>query len=120
MRRLIFLIPMLLLLVGCATTTNSGRTFTGEASWYGGKFHGRTTASGEKFNKNALTAAHKDLAFGTRCRVTNIANNKSVVVRINDRFPGTKGRVIDLSEEAFSRIADTRAGVIRVKVEVLE
>lgn len=92
---------------------------TGEASWYGPGFAGKPTASGEPFNPRALTAAHKTLKFGTRVRVTNVENGKSVVVRINDRFPGTKGRVIDLSEAAFEQIAPKARGVAKVKVEVL-
>ncbi len=91
----------------------------GEASWYGPGFHGRTTASGEVFDQRAMTAAHKTLAFGTRVRVTNAENGRSVTVRINDRFPGTKGRVIDLSEAAFEQLAPTARGVIPVTVEVL-
>ena len=74
------------------------------ASWYGGKFHGRTTASGEKYDKWAMTAAHKTLPFGTMVRVTNIVNNKSAVVRINDRGPFIKGRVIDLSQKANQKL----------------
>ena len=76
----------------------------GMASWYGGKFHGRTTASGEKYDKWAMTAAHKTLPFGTMVRVTNIVNNKSAVVRINDRGPFIKGRVIDLSQKANQKL----------------
>ena len=74
------------------------------ASWYGGKFHGRTTASGEKYDKWAMTAAHKTLPFGTMVRVTNIVNNKSAVVRRNDRGPFIKGRVIDLSQKANQKL----------------
>ena len=76
----------------------------GMASWYGGKFHGRTTASGERYNMNALTAAHKTLPFGTKVKVTNKKNGKSVVVKINDRGPFIKGRVIDLSRAAHQKI----------------
>ena len=72
------------------------------ASWYGGKFHGRLTASGERYNMHALTAAHKTLPFGSKVKVTNLRNNKSAIVTINDRGPFTKGRVIDLSKKANS------------------
>jgi rare lipoprotein A len=72
----------------------------GVASWYGPGFHGRLTANGERFNTNSLTAAHRTLPFGTRVRVTNAKTGRSVVVRINDRGPFTKGRVIDLSKAA--------------------
>jgi len=93
--------------------------FTGRASWYGPGFHGRHTASGEVFNQNALTAAHRTLPFGTRVRVTNVHNNRQVVVRINDRGPFSHGRVIDLSAGAARAIGLDRAGVGPVRVEVL-
>lgn len=91
--------------------------YSGLASWYGGKFHGRKTANGERFNQNALTAAHKTLPFGTRVRVTNVNNGRSVVVRINDRGPYVRGRVIDLSRAAASRIGVS--GVSRVRLTVV-
>ena len=89
---------------------------SGVASWYGGKFHGRKTASGETYNQNALTAAHRTLPFGTRVRVTS-ASGKSVVVRINDRGPFVGGRVIDLSRAAASSLGINGLG--RVKIAVL-
>ena len=76
----------------------------GHASWYGPGFHGRRTASGETFNTNALTAAHRSLPFGTRVRVVNEKTGRSVIVRINDRGPFTKGRVIDLARGAAQQI----------------
>lgn len=90
------------------------------ASWYGGELHGGPTASGERFNKNAMTAAHRTLRMGTRVRVTNLKNGRSVVVRINDRGPFTKGRIIDLSEAAARSLRMIEAGVVRVRVEVLK
>jgi len=93
--------------------------FTGRASWYGPGFHGRRTASGEVFNQNALTAAHRTLPFGTQVRVTNLSNNRQVVVRINDRGPFSHGRVLDLSAGAAREIGLHRAGVGSVRVEVL-
>ncbi|MFD1008756.1 MULTISPECIES: septal ring lytic transglycosylase RlpA family protein [Oceanisphaera] len=92
----------------------------GKASYYGARHHGRKTASGEPFNKNALTAAHRTLPFGTRVRVTNLNNQQSIVVRINDRGPYAKGRIIDLSEQAAREINMIRAGVAKVKVERLK
>ena len=92
----------------------------GDASYYGREFHGKATASGEKFDMNALTAAHRTLPFGTRVRVTNLANKKSVVVRINDRGPFKAGRIIDLSYAAAKRIKMVDAGVARVEVVVVE
>jgi rare lipoprotein A len=92
-----------------------------KASYYGKKFHGRKTASGEIFDMNKLTAAHKKLKFGTIVKVTSIATNKSVFVRINDRGPFIKGRDIDLSKSAFFKIAPKRyGGSIKVKLEIIK
>ena len=88
----------------------------GLASWYGGKFHGRRTASGETFDRNALTAAHKTLPFGALVRVRHAGTGKEVVVRITDRGPFVKGRIIDLSQAAAAAIGLTRAGVAPVVV----
>lgn len=90
----------------------------GVSSWYGPGFHGRQTASGERFNKNDLTAAHKTLKFGTRVKVTNPKNGKTVVVRINDRGPFIKGRVLDLSEKAASMIGIKSRGVAKVCLKI--
>ena len=92
------------------------------ASFYGGKdgFHGKKTASGEIFDSSALTAAHRSLPFGTRVRVTNPQNKKSVVVRINDRGPRRKGRDIDLSQAAASQLGIVDDGVTSVEMEVLD
>lgn len=92
----------------------------GEASYYAHRFHGRRTASGERFNMNAMTAAHKTLPFGTKVRVTNPANRRSVVVRINDRGPFTNGRVIDVSHKAAQRLGIITAGHARVKLEIVQ
>jgi rare lipoprotein A len=93
---------------------------SGKASYYGRQHHGKRTASGERFDQNALTAAHRSLPFGTQVRVTNIRNGKSVVVRINDRGPFVRSRIIDLSKAAFSTIASPRAGVVKVRLERLD
>ncbi|VXC46209.1 Endolytic peptidoglycan transglycosylase RlpA [Pseudomonas sp. 9Ag] len=93
---------------------------SGKASYYGNQPHNKLTASGERFDQNALTAAHRTLPFGTKVRVINTRNGKSVVVRINDRGPFVRGRIIDLSKAAFERIASTRAGVIRVRLEQID
>lgn len=92
----------------------------GLASWYGKPFHGRTTASGERYDMHALTAAHRTLAFGTRVRVVNLKNGKSVVVRINDRGPFVKGRIVDVSRRAADQLAFRQDGVTKVRVEVLK
>ncbi len=91
----------------------------GKASWYGDDFRGRPTASGEPYDPDALTAAHPSLSFGTRVRVTAAATGRSVTVRINDRFGGHRGRIIDLSRASFAAIAPLDAGVIDVQVEPL-
>lgn len=91
----------------------------GLASWYGPGFHGNRSASGERYNQNALTAAHRSLPFGTMVRVTNLRNGLSVVVRINDRGPFSRGRIIDLSAASARIIGLKSSGVARVTVEVL-
>lgn len=99
--------------VGNASVISTGSC---EASYYG---EPQKTASGEAFDPNALTAAHKTLPFNTMVRVTNLANNKSVVVRINDRGPFVSGRCLDLSTAAFGSIANLSAGIADVRYEVL-
>ncbi len=90
---------------------------TMKASWYGPKFHGRVTANGEIFDQTAFTAAHKKLRFGTILRITNPKNNKSVVVRINDRGPYSAGRQLDLSKAAATELEIIDKGVAMLKVE---
>ena len=97
-----------------------GYTESGKASYYAMKFQSKKTASGEFYDRAKKTAAHKKLPFGTKVRVTNIENSKSVIVKINDRGPFVKGRIVDLSSSAFSRIANLGAGVIEVKIEVIK
>ncbi len=91
----------------------------GFASWYGGKFQGRLTSSGEVFDTNLLTAAHKSLPFGTVVKVTNLANGRSTIVKINDRGPFVEGRIIDLSRAAAEQLEMIGTGTARVTVEVL-
>lgn len=92
----------------------------GIASFYGGKFHGRKTASGEVFDTYKITAAHKKLPFGTIVKVENVNNGKSIMVRINDRGPFIKGRVIDLSTAAFKEIEDTNKGITKVRLYIVK
>jgi rare lipoprotein A len=92
---------------------------TGLASWYGRRFHGRPTASGHPFDMAGLTAAHLTLPFGTRVRVTNLANGRSVVVTINDRGPYVKPRIIDLSRAAAERLGFLDDGVTKVRLDIL-
>lgn len=132
---------VLLLLVGCASDvqykntvksyTVSGSTYypikkadgfseTGIASWYGKKFHGRKTASGERYDQNKMTAAHKTLPFGTRVRVKNKDNGKNAVVTINDRGPFVKGRIIDVSRAAAKKLGMINSGTAKVRIEALD
>jgi rare lipoprotein A len=87
------------------------------ASWYGPRFNGKLTANGEVFDQSAYTAAHKDLKFGTLLKLTNLRNNKSIVVRINDRGPFISGRQLDLSKAAALSLGMVERGVVKLKVE---
>ena len=91
----------------------------GIASWYGSEFHGRRTASGEIYNMYDYTAAHKTLPLGTYVKVINLENGKSVIVRINDRGPFKKGRIIDLSYAAAKKIGIIEKGTARVRLEII-
>ncbi len=91
----------------------------GLAAFYGTRLNGRKTASGEKYDQNAMSAAHKTLPFGTRVRVTNTRNGRSVEVRINDRGPTQPNRIIDLSRAAAAKLGMLRAGNVPVRLEVL-
>ena len=113
-------------LVECSTVPTKrdsnwvGYTESGKASYYAMKFQSKKTASGELYDNSKKTAAHKKLPFGSKVKVTNVKNKKSVIVKINDRGPFVKGRIIDLSGSAFSSIAKLSAGVIRVRIEVIQ
>ncbi|GAA5188281.1 septal ring lytic transglycosylase RlpA family protein [Ferrimonas gelatinilytica] len=122
------LVPVLFLALGLAGCSSlgedlrDGRTGTverGLASYYANKYQGRTTANGERFDQNAMTAAHKTLPFNTRVRVTNVDTGKSIVVRINDRGPFVSGRIIDLSRRGFGQLGNLNAGLVEVTMEVL-
>jgi rare lipoprotein A len=114
----------LFLLGGCAGPAYQpspglrGYSETGLATFYAKKFQGRKTASGERLDNSALTAAHRSLPFGTEVVVRNPANGKSVRVRINDRGPFVRGRIIDLTRTAFARIASLDRGVVKVELRV--
>ena len=116
-------IVLSLLFCGCAGSRASrkcrGACEQGRASWYGGHFHGRETASGEVYDKEALTAAHPRLPFGTVVRVTNQKNGWTVDVRINDRGPFAKGRIIDVSEAAARQLGMIGGGVVPVSVRIV-
>jgi len=123
-----YVVLALLFAVGCGGAPKSATTGKahpagvqdGKASWYGGSHHGGPTASGERFNKHAMTAAHRTLKMNTRVRVTNKRNGRSVEVRINDRGPYARGRIIDLSEAAAKKLDMIDAGVVPVRIEVLK
>ncbi|MDR9750138.1 septal ring lytic transglycosylase RlpA family protein [Pseudomonas sp. SZMC_28357] len=123
MKHLLGACALLTLLAGCASNDvidPHGYNQSGVASYYGARHHGKRTASGEPFNKNALTAAHRQLPFGTRVKITNLSNDKSCVVRINDRGPHTRGRLIDVSHEAAEQLGMLRSGTARVRVQALD
>ncbi len=101
-------------------TASFSQVQTGKASFYADKFEGIPTASGEKYKHNKLTGAHKTLPFGTKVRVTNLANNKTVEVVINDRGPYVEGRIIDLSKEAADQLGFLNNGLAEVKLEVVD
>jgi len=141
MRQLVWLVGAFVL-TGCATVTRAPATATptsraappsstprepsdrpsqaGKASWYGVPHHGRKTASGEAYDMHALTAAHRTLPLGTRLRVINVDNGRTVVVRINDRGPFVDGRVIDLSRAAARELGTLEDGLFNVRFEVLD
>jgi len=110
---------ILLVTLAALATTSLEAHQIGVASWYGPRFHGRRAASGEIFNQHQYTAAHRRLPFGTQVKVTNLDNGKSVLVRINDRGPYVKGRILDLSRAAARELEMTEDGTVRVKLEVL-
>ena len=102
------------------SSTVSTMATSGVASYYHNKFNGRKTASGEVFSNTKLTAAHRTYPFGTYLKVTNVANGKSVVVKVNDRGPFTKGKELDLSRKAFMDITDNpNKGNLQVNIEVV-
>ena len=140
-------ISTLLLLIGCTSTSRFGErsehagvskapthtesstqqssgkvllTLEGVASYYAHDFHGKQTSNGETYDMNGLTAAHRTFPFGTKVRVTNLENNKIVIVRVNDRGPFKEGRIMDLSMGAAKEIDLIRNGTARVKLEVIE
>jgi rare lipoprotein A len=119
-RQNIWLIPALAMLAFLPTTTLQANVTDGTASYYGDRFDGRRTASGVRFDKNALTAAHRTLEFGTRVSVTNKANGRSVEVVINDRGPFVRGRTIDLSKAAAREIGMLGRGVAPVRLEIVD
>lgn len=113
------IVSLLCLLMSESLLAQVGTKFTGIASYYGVPFHGRATASGEIFSQDSMTAAHKQLAFGTLLRVTNTSNGKSCVVKINDRGPFIAGRMIDLSKAAADTLDFIYQGLVTVDCEII-
>ena len=102
-----------------AATASSPDGLTGIAAYYSNKFQGRRTVSGQRYNKNAMTAAHPSLPMGTRVKVTNLKNKRSAVVIINDRLSASSGRIIDVTHRAAVKLGLLRTGIADVKLEVL-
>lgn len=104
----------------CLSAIPAAAEETGIAAYYSDVFQGRTTACGDRYDKNALTAAHNTYPCGSQLRVTNLANNRSVDVQVNDRGPTTPGRIIDLSRRAAEQLGFVKEGLANVKVEAIE
>ena len=122
--RILFALIMLLPSMAFSAPDNEkeiryGQIINGIASWYGPGFYGRKTANGELLRKGTMTAAHRSLPFGTKVRVTNLDNGRSVVVRINDRGPFRKHRVIDLAHGAAMKLKMIEAGEVPVRIQLL-
>jgi rare lipoprotein A len=111
--KILYSIGLSLLVAGCSPKISE----QGKASFYADSFQGRPTASGEIFKQNKKTAAHKTLPFGTKVKVTNLKNGKTVKVTINDRGPFVSGRIIDLSEKAAGKIGMKKDGVVEVRIK---
>lgn len=110
----------ILLVFALFTTVLFAQVQTGKASFYGDKFEGRLTASGEKYYHKNATAAHRSLPFGTMLKVTNLANNKTAIVKVNDRGPFVSGRIIDLSKSVAQKLDFVGAGVADVVIEIID
>jgi rare lipoprotein A len=122
-KKIAFLVLFSIMLAACGGAKKASSYSTYEkkavATYYADKFNGKKTASGEKFSNSKYTAAHKKLPFGTKLKVTNTANGKSVMVTVNDRGPFTKGYDIDLSKKAFMEITDNKNhGKLTVSLEI--
>ncbi len=110
---------LIILFVSCQVINISAQS-SGRASYYSNALHGRKMSNGERYNKNDLTCAHRTLPFGTKLRVTNMRNGKQVIVRVTDRGPFVRGRIVDLSYAAARAIGSISAGVASVRIEILK
>lgn len=121
MLRILFCLLVVLWISGCATPKpeprKSSKTQRGIASWYGGEFI--RTASGERYDPNSMTAAHRTLPFGTKVKVTSLRTKQTVIVRINNRGPYSRGRIIDVSKAAARQLQMMGSGIAQVEIEVL-
>lgn len=115
--RKIFRYLLIIWMVCCSGMAEAQIATHGKASYYSDKFEGRKTANGELYCKDSLTAAHRTLVFGTKVKVTNVKSNAEVIVRINDRGPHIKGRIIDLSRKSMEKLGGVHDGVIDVSIE---
>jgi len=116
LKKYLILLLFILPISSCAKHPN---VQIGKGSWYGKKFQGKKTASGERFNMYAYTAAHRSLPFNTMVKVTNLRNKRSIIVRINDRGPSSRSRIIDLSYFAAKKLGYIKDGITKLKLEVL-
>ena len=107
-------------LLGAAPQVKTAASGTAKVSFYANRYNGRITANKERFSNNALTAAHRDLPFGTKLKLTNPANQRSVVVRVNDRGPFVKGRDISVTRRAARELGFTKTGLAEVNMEVVD
>lgn len=119
-KRAVFIFSLLALPVLAQVSDSRVEVGTGIASYYGAELGGSRTASGERFNPDDLTAAHRTLAFGSRVAVTNLANGQEVIVRVNDRGPWGKARIVDISYAAAKQIGMHRSGTAKVRLELLD
>ena len=111
---------LMIVILCCVVSSLNAQTLTGKASYYGGVFHGRKTASGKVYDMYKYTCAHKTLPFGTMLKITNKANGKTVTVEVTDRGPYVKGRIIDLSVAAAMDLDMMKAGVANVEAEIIK
>ena len=124
LKQLFILATLVVTISSCASSSpefgKRGYTEEGKASYYSRKLQGRKMANGEPYRRGKLTAAHKTLPFGTKVKVTNLQTNQTVKVKITDRGPYVRGRIVDLSEAAAKRIGSVNAGVVPVKMKVIK
>jgi rare lipoprotein A len=112
-------VPALAPVAAPAVKTSGEHQLSGKAAYYSSRFNGRKTASGQLYESNAMTTAHKTLPFGTKLKITNAKNNRSVIVRVNDRGPSTPDRVFDLSRAAAAKLGYLRTGLTDVTAEIV-